>query len=74
LPAAAVDPVRVERRIPDRDTEIVVYCSNADCNDSIVTAGKLAELGYMNVRHCPGGKDEWRKLGYPLERAGKPFP
>jgi hypothetical protein len=23
------------------------------------------------VRHYPGGKAEWRKLGLPLERAGK---
>jgi hypothetical protein len=27
----------------------------------------------MNIRHYPGGKDEWRERGLPLERAGKPF-
>ena len=73
LPAAAVDPTRVARRIPDRDTEIVVYCANADCDDSLFTARKLTELGYTNVLHYAGGKDEWRELGYPLERAGKPY-
>jgi rhodanese-related sulfurtransferase len=73
LPPAAVDPTRLAKRIPDLGTEIVVYCANPDCDDSVVTAQKLATLGYRNVRHYPGGKDEWRERGLPLERAGKPF-
>lgn len=31
LPPSAVDPAVVARRIPDRDTEIVVYCANPNC-------------------------------------------
>lgn len=73
LPASNVDPDRVARRIPDRSTEIVVYCSSDDCDDSHVTAGKLQELGYTEVKHYRGGKNEWRELGLPLERAGKPY-
>ena len=73
LPSSNVDPDRVTRRIPDRNTEIVVYCSSEDCDDSIVTATKLCELGYTNVKHYVGGKNEWRDLGLPLERAGKPY-
>lgn len=73
LPPSAVDPTRLGKRIPDKITEIVVYCANADCDDSIVTAQKLQGLGYTDVRHYAGGKDEWRELGYPLERAGKPY-
>jgi rhodanese-related sulfurtransferase len=73
LPPSAVDPTRLAKRIPDPATEIVVYCANPDCDDSVVTAQKLEALGYMNVRHYPGGKDEWRERGLPLERAGKPF-
>jgi rhodanese-related sulfurtransferase len=73
LPSSNVDPDRVARRIQDRKTEIVVYCSSKDCEDSHVTAAKLVQLGYTNVRHYPGGKDEWRDLGLPLERAGKPY-
>jgi rhodanese-related sulfurtransferase len=38
-----------------------------------VTAAKLVQLGYTNVKHYAGGKDEWRELGLPLERAGKPY-
>jgi rhodanese-related sulfurtransferase len=73
LPSSNVDPDRVARRIPDRDTEIVVYCSDEECDDSHVTAAKLLQLGYTNVKHYAGGKNEWRDLGLPLERAGKPY-
>jgi rhodanese-related sulfurtransferase len=72
LPPSAIDP-DAARRIPDRNTEIVVYCANPDCEDSVVTAQRLHALGYTNVRHYPGGKNEWREKGLPLERAGKPF-
>ena len=73
LPPTGVDSTRLARRIPDRDTEVVVYCSNPSCEDSVVTARRLEELGYTNVHHYPDGKDEWRELGFPLERAGKPY-
>jgi rhodanese-related sulfurtransferase len=73
LPPSAVDSLRCSKRIPDLDTEIVVYCANAECDDSIATAERLRALGYTNVRHYAGGKEEWRELGLPLERAGKPF-
>jgi rhodanese-related sulfurtransferase len=73
LPSSNVDPDRVARRIPDRSTEIVVYCSSEECDDSHVTAAKLVQLGYTDVKHYAGGKDEWRELGLPLERAGKPY-
>jgi rhodanese-related sulfurtransferase len=73
LPPADIEPARVERRIPDRNTEIIVYCSSPDCDDSVQTAERLQALGYTNVRRYAGGKNEWRDAGLPLERAGKPF-
>jgi rhodanese-related sulfurtransferase len=73
MPPVAVDPARVEKRIPDPNMEIVVYCANSDCDDSVATAQRLQALGYANVRHYAGGKDEWRALGFPLERAGRPY-
>jgi rhodanese-related sulfurtransferase len=59
--------------MPDLGIEIVVYCANPECEDSIVTGERLRALGYRNVRHYPGGKDEWKQLGLPLERAGQPY-
>ena len=73
MPPNAVDEVRCAKRMPDLDVEIVVYCANAGCSDSVATGERLRELGYTNVRHYDGGKDEWRSLGLPLERAGRPF-
>jgi rhodanese-related sulfurtransferase len=73
LPPSAVDATRCAKRMPDLDTEIVVYCSNEHCDDSVATAERLRALGYTNVRHYAGGKDEWRERGFALERAGKPY-
>jgi rhodanese-related sulfurtransferase len=73
LPPTAIDSYMVAQRIPDRSTEIVVYCSSPNCEDSIATGLRLQGLGYTNVRHYLGGRNEWRDAGLPLERAGKPF-
>jgi rhodanese-related sulfurtransferase len=69
----AVDEALVARRIPHSDTVIVVYCTSPECEDSRDTARRLQTLGYTNVHHYPGGKNEWRESGLPLERAGKPY-
>jgi rhodanese-related sulfurtransferase len=73
MPPNAVDTIRCAKRMPDLGIEIVVYCANTECDDSVLTAQRLQTLGYTNVRHYSGGKDEWKKLGLPLERAGKPY-
>ena len=54
-------------RIPDLDTEVVVYCAGPDCESSVEVAERLVELGYRNVRHFSGGKQAWREAGLPLE-------
>ena len=72
LPGAInIPPDRVDtltaRRIPDLDTEVVVYCANPSCESSVEVATWLVELGYRNVSHYSGGKEEWRAAGLPLE-------
>jgi rhodanese-related sulfurtransferase len=61
------DADRALRRIPDRDTEIVVYCSSETCDSSLVVADRLIDLGYRNVVHYAGGKRDWAEAGLPLE-------
>jgi rhodanese-related sulfurtransferase len=73
VPSSNIDPYVLGRRIPDRSVQIIVYCSNPDCDDSHETAARLIELGYTNVWRYAGGKDEWRSRGLPLERDGKPY-
>jgi len=72
LPGAInIPPDRVDRlaelRIPDPDTEVVVYCAGWDCDSSVEVARRLVELGYRNVLHYAGGKDDWRDGGLPFE-------
>ena len=71
IPPESVDE-RAPRAIPDRDAEVVVYCSSATCGSSVVVATRLIELGYRNVAHYAGGKSDWADAGLPLEggRAG----
>lgn len=74
LPGAVnIPPERVEglaeRRIPNLDAEVVVYCQNPRCESSVEVAEQLVTLGYRNVWHYAGGKDEWRAGGLPLEGA-----
>jgi rhodanese-related sulfurtransferase len=66
IPPPQVDEV-APRRIPDPETEVVVYCAGPDCDSSVEVARRLVELGYRNVVHFSGGKRDWRAAGYPLE-------
>ena len=66
LPPESVDG-RAQRRIPDCRTEVVVYCSDAACDSSVVVANRLIELGYQNVRHYAEGKNDWVAAGLPVE-------
>ena len=54
--------------IPNKNTEIVTYCSGPTCKASADAARELTTLGYTNVRHYAGGKQEWTAAGLPVER------
>jgi rhodanese-related sulfurtransferase len=51
----------------DRDDDIVVYCSNLDCNASKALIKQLRERGYRHVSHYAGGIIDWESAGFPLE-------
>ncbi|PWE32518.1 sulfurtransferase [Maritimibacter sp. 55A14] len=54
-------------RIPDRDTEIVVYCGNGPCMRSSLAADRLLQLGYRKVRDYHEGKADWIEARLPVE-------
>ena len=56
----------IERTIPDRDAEIVLYCGGGF--RSALAADALREMGYRNVVSMDGGWRRWCALGYPVER------
>lgn len=55
------------RVIPDRQTEIVVYCANGPCRRSGLAAERLAALGYTNVRDYHDGRRDWQAAGWPVQ-------
>ncbi len=55
------------RLLPDKSTEIVVYCASGPCENSGIAARRLAELGYTRVRDYHAGKADWVAAGYPVE-------
>lgn len=54
----------VTPKIPDKNTEIVVYCSIGVRSENI--GEKLTEAGYTNVKNLYGGIFEWKNEGFPV--------
>jgi rhodanese-related sulfurtransferase len=54
---------------PDRDAEVIVYCANANCQNSHIAAQRLAAIGYSNVSVYSGGKQDWRDAGLAMAAA-----
>jgi rhodanese-related sulfurtransferase len=67
MPHDAVDRL-APALVPDKDSEIVVYCANAACKNSGIAAERLAALGYSRVRTYHEGKDDWVAAGLAIER------
>ena len=57
----------IERAIPDREDEIILYCGGGF--RSALAADTLAKMGYVNVVSMDGGWKRWRDLGFPVESA-----
>lgn len=73
LPGAVnVPPGRIRELAPvlapDKETEVITYCANPQCHTSSDAARELTELGYRNVGHYAGGKQDWTSAGLPVER------
>jgi len=69
LPHDQVDEL-APQLLPDKDREIVVYCSNLACQNSTIAARRLTQLGYARVRDYEAGKQDWIEAGMPVERGG----
>jgi rhodanese-related sulfurtransferase len=50
-----------------KDEDIVVYCSQADCRHSIDAYHLLVDAGYARVRRYAGGLSDWEDARLPLE-------
>lgn len=54
-----------DQLITSTDTPVVVYCSNAACQNSTQAARRLVELGYTDVYDYQQGKQDWIDAGLP---------
>lgn len=70
IPADQVRTLAPEQ-LPNKDVEVIVYCAGPACHASREAADQLTAMGYSNVRHYVGGKDDWIKAGLPVVRDGE---
>jgi rhodanese-related sulfurtransferase len=54
----------VEKRFPDPNTELVVYCGGGF--RSALVADNLQKMGYTNIISMDGGHRVWKEKGLPL--------
>jgi rhodanese-related sulfurtransferase len=59
--------VRAADLLPDKHTEIAVYCMDDPCPASERAARELAAMGYTSVSDYVGGKKDWLGAGLPGE-------
>ena len=57
----------IEKSIPDRDAEIVLYCGGGF--RSALAADALQKMGYRRAVSMDGGWRRWTELGYPGDKA-----
>ncbi|MBI9073341.1 MAG: rhodanese-like domain-containing protein [Melioribacteraceae bacterium] len=51
----------------DRNSLIVIYCGDEECDLSKKLASGLMDIGFKNVYIYVGGWFEWLESGYPIE-------
>jgi rhodanese-related sulfurtransferase len=60
---------RIQRAVPDKESPVVVYCMDDDCQASQKAARRMEELGYRDVFDYEAGKMDWKEAGLPVERS-----
>lgn len=57
----------LERRYPDPDREIIMYCGGG--YRSVLTAAVAQQMGYRNIKSLAGGYKAMVEAKWPLERS-----
>lgn len=57
----------VEQKIPDKSTELILYCGGGF--RSVLAANALQQMGYTNVASMAEGWRGWQAAGAPIESA-----
>lgn len=56
----------IEEKIPDTDTELVLYCGGG--YRSALAADNLQKMGYTDVKSLKGGFRSWTEAGLPIKK------
>lgn len=56
-----------EKALREPGVTLLVYCSDADCENGALVAQKLMERGFKRILLYPGGFQEWQDAGLPTE-------
>ncbi len=59
-------------QLPDKNQDLVCYCSGGDCDLSLEVAQSLMAQGYQHVEVYQGGWPDWKKAGYPAHKGERP--
>ncbi|MEX0672560.1 MAG: rhodanese-like domain-containing protein [Candidatus Paceibacterota bacterium] len=57
----------IEAKVPNKESELVIYCASFACGLSTDVARKLIEAGYHAVVDFEGGLRDWARGGYLFE-------
>jgi len=55
------------KELPDKNKEIIVYCTSLECQASPTAAKKLITMGYKNVYDFEEGIAGWQDAGFEFE-------
>lgn len=61
-----ISDIEKAKQILDKESKIIVYCSDEVCPASFQAYQQLELAGYKNIWRFAGGLLEWEKAGYPL--------
>ena len=51
----------------DSEHPLIVYCQNRMCDDALVLALELRDMGQSNLLYYVDGLEMWKEAGCPLE-------
>lgn len=54
-----------------KDQLMIIYCGGPKCEQAEHLVDELEEMGFSSVFLFPGGMDEWRAAGYPIDEHHK---
>lgn len=58
---------KVAELVPNKNTEVVLYCMSFNCTTSPAAARRLSQAGYTNVVLYDGGLAGWQDNGFAFD-------